>query len=371
MKIAIHNGAAEWRGNEKQTATLAAGLTARGHEVVVSCNPRGSLAARLRELGIRTSSARPRGDLDAFSALRFALWLRRARPDVLLLTTWKRVPTAAWAARRAGVPRIVVRLGIVRPLPRARRFRRAFRGGVDAMIVNSGAVREAWLASAPDFPAGEVHLVLNGVDLPPAPAGSDVRAELGIAERTPLVAVVGGLERRKGVDILLDAFARVAPTASLLAAGDGPMAESLRARAATLGIAERVHWLGERRDVGAVLRACDAYVLPSRNEGMAVAMLEAMQAGLPVIATDVSGVRDALAPREGRPAAGWIVPPEEPAALAAALAEVLAGGAEVRARAGEGRWRIDHWFTVERMIDGVERALAGGTAVERSNEALA
>ncbi len=360
--MAIHNGAAQWRGNEKQTATLAAGLRARGHDVVVSCHPRGELARRLGELGVRTSAARPRGDLDVASALRFAAWLRREQPDALLLTTWKRVPVAAWAARMAGVARVVMRLGIVRRLPRKRRFRVAFARWVDAMVVNSTEVRDAWLASAPRFPAGAVYRVLNGVELPPAPPGDDLRAELGVGRDARLVVAVGGLERRKGPDLLLDAFARVdAPGAALVFAGAGPMEAELRAQADALGIAGRVHWLGERRGVGAILRACDVFALPSRNEGMAVAMLEAMQAGLPVVAAQVSGVRDALDAREGRGPAGWIVPPRDPAAIAAALGEVLGGvgSDEVRRRTDEARWRIGHWFTVEQMLDGVERALRG------------
>ncbi len=95
-------------------------------------------------------------------------------------------------------------------------------------------------------------------------------------------------------------------------------------------------------------------------------MLEAMAAGVPVLATDVPGTAQALAAGDGRPPAGWIVARGDADALAAGLRTVLAdlraGGGEARARAAEARWRIDHWFTVDRMVDGYEAVLAGKSA---------
>jgi glycosyltransferase involved in cell wall biosynthesis len=204
--------------------------------------------------------------------------------------------------------------------------------------------------------------VLNGVRLRRAPA-APLRAELGIGGDALLVAGVGGLERRKGFDALLAALADVPGDVHAVLAGEGPLRVGLAAQAAALGIADRVHLLGKRDDVPAVLAAADVFALPSRAEGMSVAMLEAMAAERPVVAADVGGVWEALAARDGRPAAGWIVPREDPAALAAALREVgggvRAGDAEVAARVAEARWRLDHWFTVDAMVEGMEKVLFG------------
>jgi glycosyltransferase involved in cell wall biosynthesis len=362
MKVAIHNGARELRGSERQTLLIAAELMRRGHEVVVSCVPNGPLAAALRERGVRTSAARPRGDLDPWSFARFTAWLRRERPDVLLLATWKRVPLAAAAARVAGVPRVVVRLGITRAMPRARRFRAAFRYGVDALVVNSPDVRDRWLASAPWFPAETVVVALNAVEplLPSAPRDA-LRASLGVGREDRLVVSAGGLERRKGFDLLLDAFALLDdPRARLVVAGDGPDRDALRARAAALGV--RALFPGPRRDVADLFAAAELFVMPSRADSLANAMLEAMAQGVPVVATATGGVPLALGARDGGPAAGWIVPVNDAPALAAALREVLsAPRAEVALRTGEARRRIREWFSVERMVDTVEAALAGGS----------
>ena len=180
MKIVIQNNSRVWGGNEKWFATLAAGLVARGHHVVVSCRADGPVRRELEHRGIATTSIRPGGYADVVRGIRFTRWLRRERPDVLLLTSWRTTPWGAWAARSAAVPRTVVRLGIVRTLRPGRRDAWPFRGRVDALIVNSPAVRDAWLRTAPWFPADAVHLVLNGVPAaPPLPAAerAAVRAE--------------------------------------------------------------------------------------------------------------------------------------------------------------------------------------------------
>ena len=361
MKVVIHNAARELRGNERQTLLIAAELMRRGHEVVVSCVPDAPLAAALRDRGVRTSSARPRGDLDPWSFARFAAWLRSERPDVLLLTTWKRVPLAAAAARAVGVPRVVVRLGIPRAMPRARRFRIAFRRWVDALVVNSPDVRDRWLASAPRFAADAVVVALNAVEpaLPCTPRDA-LRASLGVGPEDRLVVGVGGLERRKGFDLLLDALASLGdPRATLAIAGDGPDRDALEARAHALGV--RATFLGPRGDVVDLLAAAELFVMPSRADSLANAMLEAMAQGVPVVATATGGVPLALGPRDGAPAAGWVVPVNDAQALAAALREVLAAPpAEVAARTGEARRRTRDCFSVERMVDTVEAALAGG-----------
>ncbi|HEX8692421.1 MAG TPA: glycosyltransferase [Longimicrobium sp.] len=363
MKVVIQNNSRVWGGNEKWLATLAAGLLARGHRVVVSCRRDGAVRPELERRGIPTAAVRPGVGADVVRGVRFARWLRRERPDALLLTSWKTTAWGAWAARRAGVPRVVVRLGIVRGL-RRRRHARAFRRAVHALIVNSAEIRDEWLRSAPWFPAGAVHVVLNGIVVPPPLPPEEraaVRRELGASPDACLVAGAGHVHRRKGFDLLLEAFARAAvPDAEAAILGTGPEEVRLRAWAESLGIAERVRWPGHRGDVVRVLAACDLFVLSSRNEGMANVMLEAMAAGTPVVATDVSGVRAALGEQGGRPPAGWIVPPDDPAAMAEAMRAVLQGDlGEVRRRVEEASWRVARWFGVERMVDEAEAVLRG------------
>lgn len=368
MRIAMHVDGADIRGNEKQSALLASALSARGHEVHASCRPGGPVEALLRQAGARTSGIRPRGDADLLHALRFAGWLRDVRPDAVLLTSWKRAFVAGWAARRAGVPRVVLRLGGVhrfRPGLASWKYRHALTRYYDAVIVNSHLVAEHLLGAVDGLPRDRVHVVPNGIDLAPAPA-VPLRAELGLPGDAALLLAAGGLEHRKGFDVLIGAVAGLDPAVHLAIAGGGADRESLRAQASALGVSGRVHFLGQRTDVPGLMADADAFVVSSRGEGMAVVMLEAIAAGTPVVSTEVGGVREVLAPRDGRPPAGWIVPPDDAGALRAALSEVLAAGRSwpqsVRERIAEATWRLENWLTVERMIEGYERVLSGADA---------
>lgn len=361
MKVVIQSDAAIWGGNEKWLMSVGAGLSRRGHDVLISCKPGRPVAELARAQGIRVTAARPGGDVDLPRALGFAVMLRRERPDAVLLTAFKRVFWGGWAARRAGVGRVVERLGIEHDLPRKWKYEHAFRHYVDAMIVNSHAIRDRWVASAPWFPAEEVHVVMNGVRRP-ARKTSTLRDELGLAPGAPLVAAAGRLESRKGIDVLLEAFARLEDsTVHLVVAGDGEATDSLAAQAERLQVNNRVHWLGFRSDLDNVLVGSDVFVLPSRQEGMANVMLEAMAASCLVVATDISGVREAIGAREGRPEAGWIVPVADAPAMARALAAALAARSAPGADAmrAELLWRVEHWFDPERTVERTERVLAG------------
>jgi glycosyltransferase involved in cell wall biosynthesis len=366
MKLVIHNGARVWGGNEKWMLTVAQGLVRRGHTVVVCCRRGGDVARRMAAAGIGVADARPGAGLDLPRALGFARWLRRERPDAVLLTSWKGGAWGAWAARRAGVPRVVVRLGIVR-VPRRWDAVRWFRHRVDALIVNAPEIAEAWRREAAWFPADRIHLVLNGIQ--PAAidrhrAAARLRQEVGADAGTLLIGAAGHVTHRKGFDVLLDAFARAGlADARVVVAGDGPELASLRRRARELGIAERVHWLGHRDDVAEVLAGCGVFVLSSRNEGMANVMLEAMAAGTPVIASEIAGVRTALGDDADGASAGWMVPPEDADALAAALRQVAAllrdDPASVGARTGEALRRVRDRFGVQRMVAEAEAVLLG------------
>lgn len=354
------------RGNERQVLRVAVGLRERGHDIVASCRSGGPVEAAFRAAGIATTGVRPGGDADLYHALRFAAWLRGERPDAALLTSWNRAFVAAWAARVARVPRIVLRLGAVQEIRPFRGFleRLAMERWYHAVIANSDAVRDQVVRAAPGIRPERVHLVRNGVTVPvaqPAP----LRAELGLPEGAPVAVAVGTWEPRKGFADLLAAAPRMSAGLHLALVGGGDPARgaALRSTAAGLGVAGRVHFLGHRHDVPALLAAADLVVLPSRSEGLSVAMLEAMAAGRPIVATDIGGVRDALGARDGRAAAGWIVPPRDPEALAAAVSTVLGavrgGSPEVARATAEARWRMHERFSEERMLDGYEAVLRG------------
>jgi glycosyltransferase involved in cell wall biosynthesis len=363
MKIVIQSDSRIWGGNEKWLLLVGVGLKQRGHDVLVSCRPGSPVAERARAANLRITHARPGADADLVRVSGFWRMLRRERPDAVLLSAFKRSFWGGWAARRAGVPRVVERLGIERDLPAKWKYRHAFRYYIDGLIVNSGAIRDRWLRSAPWYPSHEVHVVLNGVQPPDVRMSpARLRQSLGIPVDAPVLAGAGRLEHRKGFDVLLRAFALCDERQShLLIAGDGADRESLTALAAQLGVSDRVHWVGFRADLPAVLSACDVFVLSSRVEGMANVMLEAMAAGCLIVATDISGVKEAIGSHDGRPECGWIVPVDDAAAMAMAMDAAMrvrrADAVRSTALEHELAYRVKHWFSQESTVDETERIL--------------
>jgi len=172
------------------------------------------------------------------------------------------------------------------------------------------------------------------VDADERVAASDiarVRAEIGAGPGEVLVGSVGRLVEQKDYPTQLRALALAARHAPvrMVVAGAGPLLEQLRVLARRLGVADRVCWLGERRDVPAVLRCLDSYVIASKFEPFGVSVLEAMAAGLPIVSTDVDELPEIL----DRGRAGVLVPPERPEDLAEALERVCADR-ELRSRLG-------------------------------------
>lgn len=188
----------------------------------------------------------------------------------------------------------------------------------------------------------------NGVRYEP-PEVTTLREELRLGPADRLLVSVGNLYPVKGHRYLVDALALLSgghPNLHLAIAGRGELAGELWARARDHGLADRLHLLGLRSDVAAVLSAADVFVLPSLSEGLPLALLEAMFAGRPIVASDVGEVRVALGDGE----AGMLVEPGNPAVLAAALDRLLRepGAARDLGRRAARRAAAD--YDVSRMV---------------------
>jgi glycosyltransferase involved in cell wall biosynthesis len=202
------------------------------------------------------------------------------------------------------------------------------------------------------IPAAKTRFIPNGIPPFPGPTpGRDPRAELGIGPTTPLVGVVATLRPQKALDVMIRAvpeLRRLVPGATVLLIGGGDSEGSteagrLRAIAAEVGAEDGVRFLGPRDDVPDLVAQLDLGALSSDFEGSPLAVMEYMEAGKAVVATRVGGVGDLVVDGE----TGLLVPPQDPPALAAALAELLLDP-ERRARMGAaGRERRRRLFSIE------------------------
>ncbi len=201
--------------------------------------------------------------------------------------------------------------------------------------------------------------------LPNVTGGLEVRPAVETGEEPGFLLFVGRLRIRKGVEVLLQALRALrdrpaGEPARLLIAGDGEHREALERTAATLGLGASVRFLGrcEAGRVRGLLHGARALVVPSIYEGMPLVVLEAMEAGVPVVASAVSGIPEVV--EDG--VTGWLVPPENPGALAKALESVLGDPSEAARRGAAGRLRIEQRFRPAhaaaawmRQVQGCER----------------
>ncbi|PZT69449.1 glycosyltransferase family 1 protein [Streptomyces sp. SW4] len=362
-------------------AQLAAGL-----DVTVACPDGGGLAQALRSLGADVRHWRARrapGPWLASEVSGLARVVAAVRPDLVHAHSAKaglagrlalrgRVPTVfqphAWSFEAVDGAAAALALGWERRAARwagrvvcvseAERLR-GLRAGIRARwsVIPNGVDTDRFRPSgAADTPPER--------GLGPGPdggtgtgPGTDGAVPVG-APGAPLVVCVGRLCRQKGQDVLLAAWERVLgrlPAARLVLVGDGPDLARLRDRAPA-----SVRFAGAVADAAPWYRAADLVVLPSRWEGMALAPLEAMACGRPVVLTDVDGARECLPPALAR---HCLVPPEDPAALAGRLTALLLDPPSLRAMGREGRAHVRSAHDVRHTaaaVTAVYRELLGG-----------
>jgi glycosyltransferase involved in cell wall biosynthesis len=253
-------------------------------------------------------------------------FLRRERVDILHA---HKFGSNVWGAALATLARVPVFVaheqGSTFLGQRLRPFldRELIARAADALIVVSPEDERTMVDVARIAP-GKVRLVRNGI-VPPLPSGRDVRAELGIPPDAELVGTVAVLRPEKALGVLIDATALLAPEfprLRVLIAGGGPEEDRLRAIVRDRGLEDRVLLLGLRRDVADVLSVLDVVAFSSDREGTPLAVMEAMAAAKPIVATRVGGIPDLV--EDG--VHGLLVPRRDPGALADSLARLLRDG---------------------------------------------
>jgi glycosyltransferase involved in cell wall biosynthesis len=261
--------------------------------------------------------------LYAVDVLRWIVRLMAWRTDVVHLNYPGYAPSMACAAWICGIP-IVARVGPFLPHNLANRW-------VSAYVANCHAHAADLLASTL-----RDRVVVTGDLFRADRVGQTLVAERALPPRRDGLARVvflGQIVERKGLDVLIEAFARIGAPAELLIAGGDWSApgypERLRTLAHDLGVADRIHFENHRQDVGAVLSSADIFVLPSRSDARPRSIIEAMSLGLPVVATDVGGIPSLVLHDQ----TGLLVPAEDAGALGAAIAQLIQAP-DLRARLG-------------------------------------
>lgn len=218
----------------------------------------------------------------------------------------------------------------------------------------SESLRESMIAEG--FPA-DVRVIHNGIDPGPRPTAADRRAArltIGVPQDALVVGTVARLDPVKDLGTAIRGFADLRAMnarAVLMIAGDGDEREHLQGVARECGLAEAVRFLGNRTDVRRLLPACDIYVNSSISEGVSLTILEAMAAGLPVVATAVGGTPEVVVDRQ----TGILVGARQPAEIASALLALAASPERRQALGDAARLSIETRFTIDGMVEQYER----------------
>ncbi|HVF32733.1 MAG TPA: glycosyltransferase [Acidimicrobiales bacterium] len=357
-------------GVARCVAALAADQVERGWQVTVACPGEGWLPDEVKRAGARLAvwpavRAPHAGLAQEWRSMRATLDV--VAPDVVHLHSAKAGLTGRLAARRRAPivfqPHAWSFLALDGPARVvAERWERIAARWVDTLVCCSGDELERGRRVGV---RAEARVVPNSVDLErftplAAPDRAALRAALDLPAAAPVAVCAGRLSRQKGQDLLVAAWPAVrarVPEAELVLVGDGPDRAALEIRAG-----DGVRVVGDQREVAPWLRAADLAVLPSRYEGMALGVLEAMACGRSVVAADADGMREALG--AGPDAAGVVVPVEDVAALASAVVERL-GDPEVAAAEGSrGRAQAEARFGRQRWLDDLA-AIASIAATRR------
>jgi glycosyltransferase involved in cell wall biosynthesis len=363
-------------GTRRHLRDLAAGQARAGHEVfVVAAAEREPRVredfAHLVEQGVQVQelpmvrAIRP--VLDRRHAGELAATLARVRPEIVHTHSSKAGALGRWASLRTGIglrvhtPHTFAFLfDAMFSAPKRVVFReleRALARRTHATIAVSRGEADTIRASRV-VPAARVHVVENGIDPTPWRAAEPLaRESLGVPEGAPLALVVGLLNRAKGQDLAVRALCEPGcESLHLCLAGHGEDEPDLRALVRELDLEGRVKLLGWRDDVPRLLATADLLCLPSRWEGLPYAVLEAMAAGRPVVASAVDGARDLVL--EGR--TGYLAEVGSVPALGAALARAVADGPVRRAALGAtGAERFGAGYGIEHMVGRLDDVYAG------------
>ncbi len=361
-------GPAEFGGLERVVTMLAAGMRGRGHDVHVTAvvGRRGAARAFLAPLeaaGVHTRTIDVSTRSYLAERVAIAQLCRDLHPDIVHTHGYRPDVVDAGVARRLGIPVVTTVHGFTGGGWKNRLYEwlqcRAFRG-FDAVVAVSrplvDRLRSAGIATSRLY---EVRNALSPVQ--PFLGRDAARCALGLPLAGFAIGWLGRLSHEKGPDVLVGALPYLQDLplfASVV--GDGGMRASLQAQARDLRLNGRIRWQGVVPDGARVLAAFDVMVLSSRTEGTPMVLLEAMAAGVPIVATAVGGVPDVVTSGEAH-----LVAPNDPIALAAAIRDVYQNAATAQQRARAARARLAREFAVAPWLERYEaiyRLVSGESA---------
>jgi glycosyltransferase involved in cell wall biosynthesis len=342
-------------GAEEMVLNLVRHLPPRYEPMVACIHEAGPIGEEIRRtgvpfavLGLTPGLSRP------FDVLRLRDALNTLAPTIVHTFLLTGSLYGRFAAMMSGVPIVIgTEVNIYEnKQPLHARLERWLMKGTDAVVASAESVKDHYVAQVGADPAA-VEVIYNAVDwaqLQTTMTRDEFRSSVGVPLDAPVAGIIARLTEQKAHRVLFESMTKAdLSTLHLIVVGDGELRDDLRSRAASLGIANRVHFLGARRDLGNILGAIDIFAMPSYWEGLPLSMVLAMGAGLPVVASRVAGIPEVVKDR----VSGLLVEPGDSAQLARALATLVQDPA-LRLRLGdEARAFVTPRFGVDGYVASI------------------
>ena len=327
---------------------LTTSLHRRGHQSVVAGDPRGALWSRLSEYGLPRYPLRVRNHLDLLAGFRLRRLVQAGGYHIVHFHTARAHALSPWL-HGLSAKRIVTRR-MDYPIARGRMTRLLYEQSVDMVVAISQGVEVALLAGG--VPPARIRRIPSGVEtarfLPNEHARQQLRTALGLLPHDIVVLTVGALTERKGHGTLFSAAYMLQERGVRLqyvVCGEGSLRPSLEAQVRTLGLQDMIHFPGFSSDIPSYLAAADIFVHVPLWEGLGVAVIEALAAGLPVVASRVGGIPELIEDQ----VTGLLVPPQDAAALAVAIERLVHDPQSAKTLGTTGQTFVQAHFDVSVM----------------------
>lgn len=348
MRILLLTTGLKLGGAEQQVAALARQFSALGHAVAVASLAQGQDVALHESVTVLPLEMRKTPQSMARALWRLRAFIHQWQPDIIHAhMIHANLFGRMLGAISSAAPPVICTAHSAREGGRLRMLAYRLTDRWSQLTTHVSPQGRQAMIAAGAVPASRIRVMPNGIDTaqfrPDADQRLRTRAALGLQESTRLLINVGRLVKEKAQGTLIDAFARLTPDldARLLIVGEGPLRGSLDQRIRDHQLTKRVHLIGARQDIPALLNAADLFVLSSGIEGMPLALGEALACELPVVATDAAGVAELMGE------CGEIVPRGDSAALAAAMRRALDAGHGNANKQAARRARIVSNFSLE------------------------
>jgi L-malate glycosyltransferase len=339
-----------WRGGQDQLLTLLIGLHRHGHRIGLVCQPATLLEDRARKAGIAVYPASIRSELGLISFFRLFAIIQKVRPEILAFNTPKAMLMGTMASLFGSVRARIVFRRVNFPLRKNFFTRFKYIRGIDCIVAISESIQLQLQICG--IPSSKIRTIYEGMDLslyPARPPGDALHTTGPF-----VIGTVAHLSREKGLRYLIEAASLIPGVHEkmrFVLVGDGDCLQELSELVNQRGLSDVFQFAGFHSDTSQFMKAFDIFALPSLSEGLSSAILEAMAASLPIVATAVGGIPELVKDGDN----GLLVAPADSAALADAIRRLADNREESRRMGERGRQRVEAQFTLERKIRETEQ----------------